>query len=95
MMMSKPQRSTLFDQLLPPPQRNCTEHYRHELKYLISWADKAALTARMSPLLKLDSHAKNGGYFIRSLYFDDYWHTAYDEKDAGVLLRKKIPHPYL
>ena len=59
-----------------------TEAYRHELKYLISWADKAELTTRMSPVLKLDPHATNGGYFIRSLYFDDYWNTAYEEKDA-------------
>ena len=40
-------------------------------------------------MLHLDPHAKQGGYFIRSLYFDDYWNTAYAEKDAGVLLRKK------
>ena len=28
-------------------------------------------------------------YFIRSLYFDDYWNSAYEEKEAGVLMRKK------
>lgn len=89
MKMSKPQISMLYHQLLAPPRCTGTEHYRHELKYLISWADKAELTARMSPILKLDPHATNGGYFIRSLYFDDYWNTAYEEKDAGVLLRKK------
>lgn len=77
------------EQLLTPQPRSHTEAYRHELKYLISWADKAELTTRMSPVLKLDPHATNGGYFIRSLYFDDYWNTAYEEKDAGVLLRKK------
>ena len=77
------------EQLLAPQPRSHTETYRHELKYLISWADKAELTTRMSPVLKLDPHATNGGYFIRSLYFDDYWNTAYEEKDAGVLLRKK------
>lgn len=65
------------------------EAYRHELKYLISYADKAELAVRMAPVLHLDPHAKQGGYFIRSLYFDDYWNTAYAEKDAGVLLRKK------
>lgn len=89
MKMSKPQISMLYHQLLAPPRCTGTEHYRHELKYLISWVDKAELTARMSPILKLDPHATNGGYFIRSLYFDDYWNTAYEEKDAGVLLRKK------
>ena len=32
---------------------------------------------------------KNGGYLIRSLYFDDYWNSAYEEKESGVLMRKK------
>lgn len=63
--------------------------YRHELKYRISTAEKAALEVRLRPLIRLDPHAKNGGYFIRSLYFDDYWNSAYEEKEAGVLLRKK------
>ena len=85
------QRSSqlIHNTLFTSPQHTSTEHYRHELKYLISWADKAELTTRISPILKLDPHATNGGYFIRSLYFDDYWNTAYEEKDAGVLLRKK------
>ena len=26
---------------------------------------------------------------IRSLYFDDYWNSAFEEKEAGVLMRKK------
>lgn len=72
-----------------PPPRTGAELYRHELKYLISCADKAELAVRLAGVLRPDPHAKNGGYFIRSLYFDDYWNTAYEEKDAGVLLRKK------
>ena len=55
------------EQLLAPQPRSHAEAYRHELKYLISWADKAELTTRMSSVLKLDPHATNGGYFIRSL----------------------------
>ena len=27
---------------------------------------------------------------IRSLYFDDYWNSAYEEKEAGILMRKNI-----
>lgn len=65
------------------------ERYRHEWKYLIDMAEKEAICARLSPFLKLDKHAQNGGYMIRSLYFDDYFQTAYEEKDAGVKLRKK------
>lgn len=82
-------------ELLAPQPRNDTEAYRHELKYLISWTDKAELTTRISPILKLDPHATNGGYFIRSLYFDDYWNTAYEEKDAGVLLRKSTASAFI
>ena len=74
---------------LAPPHRSFDEAYRHELKYLISYVDQAEMTVRMAPVLHLDSHAQQGGYFIRSLYFDDYWNTAYDEKEAGVHLRKK------
>ncbi len=79
----------LKDVVLAPPARRGSERYRHELKFLINYGEKAALTCRMKPVFKLDPHAKNGGYCIRSLYFDDYWNTAYEEKDAGVLLRKK------
>ena len=65
------------------------ERYRHEWKYLIDTAQKELICQRLSPFLELDKHARGGGYMIRSLYFDDYFNTAYDEKDAGVLERKK------
>ncbi len=66
-----------------------TERYRNEWKYLIDTAQKEYICKRLSPFLNLDKHAKDGGYMIRSLYFDDYFNTAYEEKDAGVLRRKK------
>ena len=56
---------------------------------LIDMAQKELICKRLSPFLELDKHAKNGVYMIRSLYFDDYFNTAYEEKDAGVLERKK------
>ena len=65
------------------------EKYRHEWKYLIDTAQKELICRRLSPFLSLDKHAKDGAYMIRSLYFDDYFNTAYEEKDAGVLQRKK------
>lgn len=65
-------------------------HYRHEMKYLISMQDYALMRMRLMPVLGHDKHADaNGEYWIRSLYFDDYWNTAYEEKDLGILLRKK------
>lgn len=68
---------------------NKKEIFRHEKKYLISYPQKELLTQRFSPLLKLDRHTRDGVYTIRSLYFDDYWDSAYAEKDAGILMRKK------
>lgn len=65
------------------------EKFRHEMKYLINIGEKEAITQRIKYILTLDPHAKNGGYTIRSLYFDDYWNSAYKEKDAGILIRKK------
>lgn len=65
------------------------EVFRHEYKYLINRAEKEILILRLRDVIKLDKNAKNGGYNIRSLYFDDYWNTAYNEKEHGVLMRKK------
>lgn len=65
------------------------EQFRHEAKYLIGLKEKALLTQRFESILNLDRYAQNGGYTIRSLYFDDYWNSSYEEKAAGILMRKK------
>ena len=65
------------------------ERFRHEWKYRISDEEHDLMRFRMAPAIRLDRNAKNGGYLIRSLYFDDYRNSAYEEKDAGVLMRKK------
>ena len=65
------------------------ECFRNEWKYLISTSEKELLKLRMKHFLKLDPHAGTGSYMIRSLYFDDYWNSAFEEKEAGVLMRKK------
>lgn len=63
---------------------------RHELKYFINPAELEALRARIAPLMKLDSHCRNGEpYVIRSLYFDDIDDSAYYDKQAGVMYRDK------
>lgn len=63
--------------------------FRHELKYLINYGDAELIKQRLKTVLKTDSHAQNGSYSIRSLYFDDYWSTAYVDKLNGVDNRKK------
>lgn len=67
-----------------------TPAYRNELKYLIHQSEYRQLQAVLHPLLGHDAHAgPDGGYAIRSLYFDDLYHTAYRQKMAGVEVRKK------
>ncbi|MEG2480985.1 MAG: polyphosphate polymerase domain-containing protein [Clostridia bacterium] len=67
-----------------------SEAYRHELKYLINMPDYALLRARMLSVLSRDPNTgPTGEYWIRSLYFDDYWNTGYEDKEGGYLLRKK------
>lgn len=67
-----------------------TPAYRNELKYLIHQSEYRQLQAVLHPLLGHDAHAgPDGGYAIRSLYFDDLYHTAYRQKMEGVEVRKK------
>ena len=63
--------------------------FRNEWKYVISRSQSLVLRKRLEPFLKLDSHAGPEGYEIRSLYFDDYYNSAYQEKLMGVFYRKK------
>ena len=65
------------------------EQFRHELKYRISEEEHDLLKLRLPAFLAPDPHAEGGSYLIRSLYFDDYWNSAYEDKDSGVLMRKK------
>lgn len=64
--------------------------YRHEQKYLLHEAQYLALRPALAALMERDRHT--GGsceYMIRSLYFDDMYHTAYEDKMDGVYARKK------
>ena len=63
--------------------------YRHELKFLITNVDKTELRNILQHFCHHDRHAIDGFYSISSLYFDDIYHTAYQEKLDGVEIRKK------
>ena len=63
--------------------------YRHELKYLINYGEKEILADRLKNIAGIDSHASENGYLVRSLYFDDVWHSSYEEKLMGVVSRRK------
>lgn len=63
---------------------------RHEIKYLISLRDAELLKHRLPALLRPDEHAEaDGGYFIRSVYFDNAAFGAYNDKLSGVKERTK------
>lgn len=70
--------------MAPPELRQ-----RHELKFYLNYTDYVILRQKMKGLLRLDPNAKNGGYLIRSLYFDNVYNSAVSEKESGVQFRHK------
>lgn len=65
--------------------------YRHEFKYLCSFAELTLLEARLKGLVFPDTHAgEDGVYNIRSLYFDDYYDTCLKENESGTDPREKF-----
>jgi hypothetical protein len=65
--------------------------YRHELKYICNEMELACLTGRIKNLISLDKNVTETGiYNIRSLYFDDYYHTCFHENEAGTDPREKF-----
>lgn len=65
--------------------------YRNECKHFISYADFLTLRARLSALMRPDPYAgADGGYLVRSLYFDDLRDTVLMEKRDGVNAREKF-----
>ncbi len=65
--------------------------YRHEFKYPINACDREMLKRRLGTVMKLDKHAgPDGGYNIRSLYFDNFYDKAYFEKVNGSNPRSKF-----
>src|SRR5258706_2214168 len=64
--------------------------FRNELKHLINYRDHALIRLRLQSLLAFDANIDPGGsYMVRSLYFDDMYNTAYNDKYAGVQNRSK------
>lgn len=63
--------------------------YRHELKYIISTGYHRILRQRLKAAMTPDPHGDSGVYRITSLYFDDVFRTAYNDKALGLDVRKK------
>lgn len=69
----------------------CKEHYRHELKYTVTYWQYLQLRSRFCQVMKHDPHAReNGTYQIRSIYFDNIQDKALREKVYGVARREKF-----
>ena len=66
-----------------------TQLFRHELKFIIDESEMEVLTRRLDAVIPRDANAGSGRYMIRSLYFDDEFESAYEDKLAGVEKRKK------
>lgn len=64
--------------------------FRHEQKMEITYADMLVLRQRLKAVMQKDSHAVDGRYEIRSLYFDNMNDKALREKMDGVNIREKF-----
>lgn len=63
---------------------------RHEIKILLSYAEYLSLAAKIRCVTIPDEFTlESGDYFIRSLYLDDIYNTAFVTKISGVDNRKK------
>lgn len=67
-----------------------SEKYRHELKYVCSEGQLQMIHGRIWPMVQADSHAVNGIYNIRSVYFDDARDRCFYENENGVDPREKF-----
>lgn len=67
------------------------EVLRQERKFLLSMTQKLRLEGKLDALLPQDSHnGSEGGYLVRSLYFDTIRNRDYCEKADGLEQRRKI-----
>ena len=65
--------------------------FRHEYKHLVNQFDLLQLQRRLPQVMKRDEHCdETGGYTVHSLYFDNVWDKAYQEKVDGVNYREKF-----
>lgn len=63
---------------------------RREVKYYICYGDYIKLSLLLRGALNYDEHNnKDGGYFIRSVYFDSIFDSAFHEKLEGIEKRQK------
>jgi len=66
--------------------------YRTELKFLITTEEYYKLKGQLAVALKPDPHNKEeeGGYLVKSLYFDDLYDSRVQEKADGIEYHQKF-----
>ena len=62
---------------------------RHEEKFISDYKEYLLLRARAEAAMEIDPHAGEDGYLITSLYYDDRYDSALDEKLDGVRVHTK------
>jgi len=64
--------------------------FRHEHKFLLEYDTYIRIKSALKHCMILDENSlEDRGYHIRSLYFDDMYETALNEKLSGIVNRKK------
>lgn len=64
---------------------------RHEMKYYINKSVYHTLRNRLKTVIFIDPNMKREeGYLVSSLYFDDMYQSALEEKQSGIRFRKKF-----
>ena len=72
-------------------ERVVEKHYRHELKFSISYSEYIAMRKRLQNIMSSDPHTDSEGlYQIRSIYFDNSDDKALREKIDGIQKREKF-----
>lgn len=65
--------------------------YRHEQKYICTAQQLADIENTIKCIMKKDAHAnEEGKYLIRSVYFDDYQNSFYQDNEDGNNPREKF-----
>ena len=65
--------------------------FRHEYKFFINYSDYLTLRSRLGQIMKMDKNVGNSNeYKIRSLYFDNIYDKALNEKINGFDNREKF-----
>ncbi len=66
---------------------NTTKRYEH--KYIISYMDYIKLIEPLKQVLQLDNNAIEGNYKVNSIYLDDIYNSAAQDKAFGNMLHSK------